>query len=314
MSLLIKILATLGSLTLASQTLKLLTFLKFWLRPSTLSLYHYPLSSQPPWAFITGSSDGIGLGLALELAHSGFNILLHGRNPTKLSAAQSTILAECPNIQVKYIVADVCLPGDQMLQKIQEIKDQVKDLHVTILVNNVGGPAPGMVPLYKTMQQTQDWEIDGQIAMNIRFTCHLTSALIPLLPNPALILNIGSVSDVGLPYIAMYSGAKGFVDSWTRALSREMRAENRGIEVLCIRPMKVTGTSFRKEKGEWGMPDSRTFAKGTLGRVGGGRVVTEGYWVHSIRVGMIDLLPEWILMKHIVKTMKEEAEKDKKRE
>lgn len=314
---LIKILAYIGYIYGVLLTFKLFRFITYWTRTGSLVRYKYKHNNQDPWAFITGSSDGIGLGLAQELASSGFNIVLHGRNHTKLEAAKKSILSDFPSIQVRYVVADVCTPGDKLLVKIQEIVEELKDLHITILINNVGGPAPKMDPLFKPIWQTAAWEIDDQLAMNVRFTCHLTSLLIPLFlqkSKPTLIINISSGADVGLPYVAMYSGGKGFIDSWTISLRREMQVEGKDIEVLCVRPMKVTGTSFRKEKSEWMMPDSRKFARGTLNRIGGDRAVTEGYWTHGIMDWVTGSLPEWILMKVIVKAMREEAEKDKKRE
>jgi 17beta-estradiol 17-dehydrogenase / very-long-chain 3-oxoacyl-CoA reductase len=317
MSLLVKVLAYLGAIYGSILTYKLLRLITFWTRTGSLPRYKYKHSNQDPWAFITGSSDGIGLALAQELASSSFNIILHGRNPIKLEAAKKTILSEFPSVQVRYVVTDVCIPGDNLLVKIQEIVDELKDLHITVLINNVGGPAPKMNPLFKPFWQTAAWEIDDQLAMNVRFTCHLTSLLIPLFlqkSKPALIINISSRANVGLPYLAMYSGGKGFIDSWTVSLRREMQTEGKDIEVLCVVPMKVTGTSFRKEKSEWMMPDSRTFARGTLNRIGGDQAVTEGYWSHGIMSFVTGSLPEWILMKVIVKAMAEEAEKDKKRE
>lgn len=89
-------------------------------------------------------------------------------------------------------------------------------------------------------------------------------------------MNIGAGAKAGLPYLAMYSGTKGFVDSWTVALAREMKAEGRDVGVLCVTPMKVTGTSTRKEVVTFTMPDTRMFARTTLGRVGGGRILTAG--------------------------------------
>jgi len=316
MSPLIKILASLGAIYGATLTFQVLRFISFWTRTGSLARYKYKHNNQDPWAFVSGSSDGIGLGLAQELASSGFNIILHGRNPTKLEAAKNSILSEHPNIQVRYIIADICLPGNQLLTKIQEIIDQLKDLHLTILINNVGGPAPNQDPLYKTLDKTAAWEIDDQIAMNIRFTCHLTSSVIPLLiknSKPALIMNIGSITDTGLPYVAMYSGSKGFINSWTLSLRREMKGEGRDLEVLCVKPMKVTGTSFRSEKPDWRMPDSRTFARSTLNRIGGERGVTEGYWGHGIMANILKRLPERVLLAMLVKNIRKEAEQDKKR-
>ncbi|KAJ7246485.1 hypothetical protein C8J57DRAFT_1675292 [Mycena rebaudengoi] len=52
-------------------------------------------SDSQPWALVTGASDGIGLGFAHELASHGFDIILHGRSPTKL-AAVATALRPAP--------------------------------------------------------------------------------------------------------------------------------------------------------------------------------------------------------------------------
>jgi hypothetical protein len=43
------------------------------------------------WAVITGGSDGIGLGFAVELARCGFNVCLMSRSLTKLEAAKAEV-------------------------------------------------------------------------------------------------------------------------------------------------------------------------------------------------------------------------------
>ena len=42
---------------------------------------------------VTGSTDGIGLETAKMLVSQGHHVLLHGRNPTKLGAAEATLSA-----------------------------------------------------------------------------------------------------------------------------------------------------------------------------------------------------------------------------
>jgi 17beta-estradiol 17-dehydrogenase / very-long-chain 3-oxoacyl-CoA reductase len=46
-------------------------------------------------AVVTGSTDGIGKGYALELARRGMNIVLVSRTESKLKAVQKEI-CECP--------------------------------------------------------------------------------------------------------------------------------------------------------------------------------------------------------------------------
>jgi hypothetical protein len=43
------------------------------------------------WAFITGSTDGIGFGFADNLAKRGFNVIICARNPEKLAAKKKLL-------------------------------------------------------------------------------------------------------------------------------------------------------------------------------------------------------------------------------
>jgi NAD(P)-dependent dehydrogenase (short-subunit alcohol dehydrogenase family) len=73
----------------------------YFLYPSTLDRYLRDYQGEKSWALVTGSSDGIGKGIAHELCSHGFNVVLHGRNAEKLSRVQSSLLAEYPNVQVR---------------------------------------------------------------------------------------------------------------------------------------------------------------------------------------------------------------------
>ncbi|KAL4892350.1 hypothetical protein BDV59DRAFT_180528 [Aspergillus ambiguus] len=291
-------------------------FLALHLRSSSLHRYNYSKDGQKPWAFISGSSDGIGRGFARELARSGFNIILHGRNPTKLENVRQALAAEFPQASFRIVVADVCESESQVLRRIDAIVEELRDLHLTVLVNNVGGAPPRMEPLYKPLEAYLPRDIDGMISMNLRFTAHLTRALLPLLigQNPSLIINIGSMADVGLPWLSMYSGAKAFVMAWSTALGREMKVERKNVEVLGIRLMTVTDTSFRKEIPTIMQPDARTFAEACLQKVGCGRLVVTGYWAHDVMLSIVSLLPEKMVLKISSDSIKKEAEKDKKRD
>lgn len=92
-----------------------------------------------PWALITGASDGLGVGWAKELAIDGINIILHGRNPTKLDALKSTIEAE-----YKVCVRTLVLDAEKLPTSTEEgaykdfdrlILDTVAGIPLTILVN-----------------------------------------------------------------------------------------------------------------------------------------------------------------------------------
>ena len=98
------------------------------------------LSLKNRTALICGSTQGIGLAIARELALLGANCILLARNENSLEVA----IASLDNSQGqlhKYAVADFQFP------------EQVKSIAATlaaegtvhILVNNTGGPAPGLI-------------------------------------------------------------------------------------------------------------------------------------------------------------------------
>lgn len=105
------------------------------------------------WAFITGSSDGIGLGFANHLAARGFNIILCARNPEKLERRMKEILSKYPSVKIEIIVADFSNSTDATLS--ERIAKELKGFDVSILVNNVG---LGLARLVSDcdMEQTQN--------------------------------------------------------------------------------------------------------------------------------------------------------------
>jgi len=91
-------------------------------------------------AVVCGSSQGIGLAIAEELALLGANCILLSRNESTLRAVIQK-LHRATNQLHDYKVADFSKP-EQVKQAIQEIVN----LHtVHILINNTGGPAPGPI-------------------------------------------------------------------------------------------------------------------------------------------------------------------------
>ena len=58
------------------------------------------------WALISGSSEGIGKGVALSLAREGFNIILSARTDSKLQGVKSEIKRLYPSLDVTTLVVD----------------------------------------------------------------------------------------------------------------------------------------------------------------------------------------------------------------
>ncbi len=93
------------------------------------------ISLKNKYAVICGSSQGIGLAAAKELALNGANCILIARNPEALAGAVKQ-LATAGGSGHRWIAADFSDPA--MVEK--TIKTIVGKHTIEILINNTGGP------------------------------------------------------------------------------------------------------------------------------------------------------------------------------
>lgn len=136
--------------------------------------------------------------------------------------------------------------------------------------------------------------------MNAKFPVQLTSVILPLLlhhKNPSLIINIGSLSQIGAPWMSMYSGSKAFNMSWSKSLAMEMQGEGHPVEVLGIIIGVVTSVAHRKRPSTFFMPTSRAMASAALDKVGCGKMEVVGYFPHALQLALFSILPEWLMRK-----------------
>ncbi|MCJ1449608.1 MAG: hypothetical protein MMC23_010130 [Stictis urceolatum] len=287
-------LAVIGGLAICSQAIKLVEYLYICWKPSDLSEYR----QLNAWAIVTGSSDGIGRGLAYELAAKGFNVIIHGRKLHKLKKVRSDILANYPGVKVCNLVLDVT--------KSQDLRKDVEsalaglgtllDGPITVLVNCLGGNQPLPEP-FMAFGSISPIDIDAVIDLNVRFPTHLTHVLLPSLSRdtPSLVLNIGGHAGIlPMPYLNVYGAGKAFTLALSKGLAREMMMESRQIKVLNIHTGKVTSTSLFTAAGTLFEPSSRKFAESTLGKVASRRLVVCGYWPHALQLWMVEWIPEWV--------------------
>ncbi len=117
-------------------------------------------------ALVGGSSKGIGLGIAIELANSGASVCLMARNEPRLKE----IVGQLPNSSShSYLVVDFSKFEDFKLK----IEEYVQNNHIDILVNNTQGPPAGN-SLSKNIDSYQE-------AFDLLFksVVHTTSLVIP---------------------------------------------------------------------------------------------------------------------------------------
>ncbi|MED6187856.1 hypothetical protein PIB30_080441, partial [Stylosanthes scabra] len=161
------------------------------------------------WAIITGSTDGIGKAMALELASKGINLLLLGRNPQKLEATSNEIIRQKnSNVEVKCLVVDFEKEdGEKMMKMVEEA---IEGLDVGILVNNAGLA----YPYARYFHEVDSNLMNGIIKVNVEGATWIIKAVIQKMVDKkkGAIINIGSGSSLvvpSYPLVSLYAASKG---------------------------------------------------------------------------------------------------------
>ncbi|KAJ5601044.1 hypothetical protein N7510_010578 [Penicillium lagena] len=307
-------LSYIGLAALAYKTIHFARQATPFLLPTTLTRRYN--RSGTNWALVTGATDGIGFGFCEELCARGFNVILHGRNRTKLERRASELNKRFPTRKTDIIVLDV-INLTSTVDGVADVVSAILATHggqLTVLVNNVGGDGRPS----GTLDNCSFEVVQATIAKNATFIAQITRVLLPLLAegDPSVVLNISSVAAWGLPYVTTYAATKGFVDTFTLALQAECDAERRGVEVLGLRVGQVSTPGFPIALG-WFVPTPRVMAQAGLNRIGCGQAIVYGYFWHWVQGLAFEILPRWALNKATtanIKAMKfPDEEKVKKR-
>lgn len=177
-------------------------------------------------ALITGGSRGLGLGMALALAHSGADVALVSRGAEELAKAAELIHAT--GRQAFTMQADV---GD--IAQVETLVPQVTAHfgRLDILVNaagiNIRQPFDTFTPA--------DW--DRLISINSKSAFFLAQAAARVMrtQGKGKIINVGSIAfDLILPNVALYAVSKNAIRGITKALALELAKDN--ITVNAISP------------------------------------------------------------------------------
>lgn len=195
-------------------------------------------------ALITGASRGIGRAAALRLAESAAYPLICITAHTRENALQELkeeILSRYPGQSVLCSLGDA---GDPSYAR--QLKEQLSAAGGTIrlLINNAAISFHGLL-----MDQTPE-EWDRVIRTNLSSLYNMCHTFIPDLMSTkdGRIINISSVwGAVGASCEVAYSAAKGGVDSFTRALAKELAPS--GIAVNCLQ-MGVVDTDMNRNLSE----------------------------------------------------------------
>uniref|UniRef100_A0A0C9QXX1 TSA: Wollemia nobilis Ref_Wollemi_Transcript_787_1505 transcribed RNA sequence n=1 Tax=Wollemia nobilis TaxID=56998 RepID=A0A0C9QXX1_9CONI len=278
------ILLIIGTLGLISILIKLSAILKWtwvtFLRPGK------NLKKYGSWAIVTGPTDGIGKGFAMQLARRKMNLVLVGRSPSKLADLRDELLAKY-KVEIKIVVVD--FSGD-LVEGMSRVEEALKDLDVGILINNVGVSYP-----YARFFHEVDSELlKNLITVNIEGTTRMVHTVLPFMlkKKKGAIVNLGSGAATVIPsdpLYSVYAATKAYVDQFSRSLYVEYK--HSGIDVQCQVPLYVATKMASIKRSSLLVPSPNTYAHSALRWVGYEPRCTP-YWPHSIIWWLASVLPE----------------------
>jgi NAD(P)-dependent dehydrogenase (short-subunit alcohol dehydrogenase family) len=178
-------------------------------------------STSAPVALVTGGTTGIGLATAQVLHKRGHAVMVTGRNPDSLAAAQRVLPDDVVVFRADArSVADADAVAAELSRRFGKLDLAFLNAGVTSLV-----------PLEALDEQTYDWHFDT----NLKGQVFLLQKVLPLLGRgSSVVLTSSTGSDRGNPGMAVYAATKGAQLSLMRTLAVELAP--RGIRVNAVSP------------------------------------------------------------------------------
>ena len=178
-------------------------------------------------AVVTGSTSGIGLGIARALAEAGCNVMLNGFGEAKAIESERTQIEKEFKVQAVFDPADLAKP-DEVAKMIEAATREFGK--VDILVNNAG---------IQYTAPVEDFPVDrwdAVIAINLSANFHAIRAVIPQMRtrNWGRIINIASTHGlVASVEKGAYVAAKHGVVGLTKVVALETATTNITCNAIC---------------------------------------------------------------------------------
>jgi 3-hydroxybutyrate dehydrogenase len=178
-------------------------------------------------AIVTGSTSGIGLGIARELAGAGAAVMLNGFGDLDEIERLRLGLARDHGVRVSYSAADMSNP-DQVRHMIDQATAELG--RVDILVNNAGIQHTALIQEFPVSR----W--DAIIAINLSSAFHAIAAALPQMldRNWGRIINIASAHGlVASPQKSAYVAAKHGMVGLTKVAALETATTGVTCNAIC---------------------------------------------------------------------------------
>ncbi len=222
-----------------------------------------------PWTgrnvVVCGGTSGLGLYLVMKAAQQKANLVIIGRNSTRLERAKAVAMEHGANSANGFSV-DLSLKNTKAIESNTECDDKAKlqewlsKNNVDLLINSIGRSDRG------DLQQVSDTDLASLLNDNVMCTWNMTRMTLDSLKRArGTIVNIGSLAGlVSAPGMGGYTVSKSALTAMSRQLRLELASV--GVHVLLVCPGPIaredSGTRYQKLAEERGLADQSSTAPG----------------------------------------------------
>ncbi|MFA6213762.1 MAG: SDR family NAD(P)-dependent oxidoreductase [Candidatus Micrarchaeia archaeon] len=185
-------------------------------------------------AIVTGSTKGIGLGIAEELARQGASVVVTGRHQDECDEVSARIASEF-KVETAGVACDMGRP--------QEIKKLVESTvsrfgKLDIFVNNAG-----IFP-FKPLGEISEDEYGEVLGINLKGSFFsIKEASAAMKPGGKITIISSIASMVGFPGLAHYCASKGGVNGLVRAAALELAPMKINVNAVAPGAIETPGAS-----------------------------------------------------------------------
>ncbi|MBR5790027.1 MAG: SDR family NAD(P)-dependent oxidoreductase [Lachnospiraceae bacterium] len=181
-------------------------------------------------ALITGSARGIGRALAISLAHDGYNLILNtGHDEAALISLKEEIIG-ITGCEDSCIISIGDVGQSSYVTELIDIG--LKQFgFIDVLINNAGVSYVGL------LTDMTDEDISKVVNTNLIASIYTARAVIPSMVNRKAghIINVSSMwGVVGASCETVYSATKGGLNTFTKALAKELAPSNIQVNAVTL--------------------------------------------------------------------------------